>query len=70
MKQERTKQHYQITRMLLFVTSAFIILLAWQCVTQCFWMIGQFDWIASPTVDAHWKLIDQMYAVGKFDEAT
>ena len=67
MKQARTKQHDQITRTLLFVTFAFIILVGWQCVTQCFWMIGQFDWIVSPTVDAYWELIDQMYAVGKLN---
>ena len=68
MKQKRDKQQDQITRMLLFVTFAFIILVGAQCVTQCFWMIGQFDWIASPSVDDHWELIDQMYAIGKLYE--
>ena len=63
--QERARQQDQITKMLLFVTFAFIVLLGWQCVTQCFWMIGQNDWITSPTVDAHWQIIDQMYAIGK-----
>ena len=36
---ERQKQDRQITKVLLTVTFAFLILLAWQCVNQCFFML-------------------------------
>ena len=36
---ERQKQDRQITKVLLSVTFAFLILLAWQCVNQCFFML-------------------------------
>ena len=36
---ERQKQDGQITKVLLTVTFAFLILLAWQCVNQCFFML-------------------------------
>lgn len=58
-KQERVKQQHQITKMLLFVTFAFIILLGWQCVSQCIWMIG------SEASDTNWDIIDRSFAVAK-----
>ena len=36
---ERHKQDKQITRTLLTVTFTFLILLAWQCINQCFFML-------------------------------
>lgn len=58
-KQERVKQQHQITKMLLFVTFAFIFLLGWQCVTQCLWMIGYSQ------MDKNWSIIDQSFAFAK-----
>lgn len=39
-KPERSKQDRQMTRVLLTVTFTFLILLALQCITQCFFMLG------------------------------
>ena len=36
---EREQQDRQITRTLLMVTFTFLILLAWQCINQCFFML-------------------------------
>ena len=58
-KQERVKQQHQITKMLLFVTFAFIILLGWQCVAQCLWMVGYSQ------NDEQWNAIDKSFAVAK-----
>ena len=57
--QERIKQQHQITKTLLFVTFAFIILLSWQCITQCLWMIGYSQ------NDERWDMIDKSFAVAK-----
>lgn len=58
-KQERIRQQHQITKTLLFVTFAFIILLGWQCITQCLWMVGYSQ------SDAQWSMIDKMFSVAK-----
>ena len=36
---DRRRQDRQITKTLLTVTFAFLILLAWQCINQCFFML-------------------------------
>ena len=40
-KPDRNKQDRQMTRVLLTVTFSFLLLLALQCITQCFFMLGQ-----------------------------
>lgn len=40
-KQARNKHDVQMTRVLLTVTFTFLFLLALQCITQCFYMLGQ-----------------------------
>ena len=39
-KPERNKQDQQMTKILLTVTFTFLVLLALQCITQCFFMLG------------------------------
>lgn len=51
-KPERHKQDKQMTRMLLIVTFTFLILLALQCITQCFFMLGLGKKIVSWDQDA------------------
>ena len=60
-KQER--QEKQMTRSLLFITFSFLILLAWQCITQCFWMLGygKHDRVQLNT----WKMVDSSFALAK-----
>ena len=36
----KEKQERKMTRVLLAITFSFLILLAWQCITQCFYMLG------------------------------
>ena len=58
-KRERTKQQHQITKTLLLVTFAFIVLLGWQCITQCIWMVGYSQ------TDEEWPMVDKSFAVAK-----
>jgi len=50
----------QMTRMLLTVTFTFLVLLAWQCITQCFYML-KYDNMKGP----RWDAVDQSFAVAK-----
>lgn len=50
----------QMTRMLLTVTFTFLVLLAWQCITQCFYMLG-YDGRNGP----RWNKVDQSFAMAK-----
>lgn len=50
----------QMTRMLLVVTFTFLILLAWQCITQCFYMLG-YDGKTGP----RWNNVDKSFAMAK-----
>ena len=51
----------QMTRMLLTVTFAFLILLAWQCITQCFYMLGY----GKPADMSKWDVVDKSFAMAK-----
>lgn len=51
-----------MTRMLLAVTFTFLILLAWQCVTQCFWMLSYGKHSLDQT---RWKMVDSSFALAK-----
>ena len=57
-RQERIKEHRQITKLLLTVTISFLILLGWQCISQCLWMLGNAD-------QANWSVIDKTFAIAK-----
>ena len=57
-RQERIKEQRQITKLLLTVTISFLILLGWQCVSQCLWMLGNAD-------QANWSAIDKTFAIAK-----
>ena len=59
---KRLEQDRQITFQLLTVTFVFLILMAWQCVNQCFWMkkFGQGDDSGSI-----WDNTDTSYALAK-----
>lgn len=59
---KRDKQEKQMTRMLLAVTFSFLVLLAWQCVTQCFWMLGVGK---EDKNSSRWNLIDSSFAFAK-----
>ncbi|XP_065064034.1 neuromedin-K receptor-like [Rhopilema esculentum] len=58
---ERQKQDRQITKVLLTVTFAFLILLAWQCVNQCFFML-QFG---KEEGSHQWTFVQETYAFAK-----
>ena len=51
-----------MTKMLLAVTFTFLVLLAWQCITQCFWMLkyGKHD-----ADQSKWIMVDTSFAVAK-----
>lgn len=57
----RLEQDRQVTFLLLTVTFVFLILMAWQCVNQCFWMkkFGQYSLLSV------WDKVDASYAVAK-----
>ena len=50
----------QMTRMLLAVTFTFLVLLAWQCITQCFYMLGY-----GGKKGPKWDAVDQSFAFAK-----
>ena len=52
-----------MTRTLLFITFSFLILLAWQCITQCFWMLGYGK--HDRTQPDTWKMVDSSFALAK-----
>eukprot|EP00794_Sanderia_malayensis_P019594 gene19594-21522_t len=54
---QRKKQDRQITKVLLTVTFAFLILLAWQCINQCFFMLK----VGKNTHPDNWKLVESTY---------
>lgn len=60
---DRQSQDRQMTMMLLVVTFAFLLLLAWQCITQCFWMLRVgFD---NKVDRSMWVNIDKSFALAK-----
>ena len=56
------RQEQQMTRALLFITFTFLVLLLWQCVTQCFWMLGYGKKHRNLSV---WNTVDRSFAVAK-----
>ena len=59
---KQQKQEKQMTRMLLLVTFSFLILLAWQCISQCFFMLGVGK--SDPTTN-QWNIVNTSFAVAK-----
>ena len=60
---DRQSQDRQMTMMLLVVTFTFLLLLAWQCITQCFWMLKVgFD---NKVDRSMWIRIDKSFALAK-----
>ncbi|XP_066918929.1 FMRFamide receptor-like isoform X1 [Clytia hemisphaerica] len=59
---KQMRQEQQMTRTLLFITFSFLILLAWQCVTQCFWMLGYGKGHANQNI---WTTVDKSFAFAK-----
>ena len=53
-----------MTRMLLVVTFAFLLFLAWQCVTQCFWMLGHGK-EGNNDKTKTWNMVDASFAFAK-----
>ena len=53
-----------MTRMLLVVTFAFLLFLAWQCVTQCFWMLGHGKKGDNDKTKT-WNMVDASFAFAK-----
>ena len=61
-KCERQKQENQMTVVLLTVTFSFLVLLAWQCITQCFWMLGHGKSLQDSST---WNIVDMSFALAK-----
>ncbi|XP_065056171.1 G-protein coupled receptor daf-37-like [Rhopilema esculentum] len=60
-KSRDSKEHdQQMTRMLLAVTFTFLVLLAWQCITQCFFMLGY-----NGRKGEKWDHVDKAFAFAK-----
>ena len=51
-----------MTRTLLVITFSFLVLLAWQCVSQCFWMQG---YGKGENHSRTWETVDKNFAFGK-----
>lgn len=60
-KSNETRER-RMTITLLSITFTFLILLAWQCVTQCFWMLGVGK---EDKNKSRWNLIDSSFAFAK-----
>jgi len=58
---EREQQDRQITRTLLMVTFTFLILLAWQCINQCFFMLKY----GKTSKGQKWQMVEETYAFAK-----
>ncbi|XP_002160368.1 G-protein coupled receptor daf-37 isoform X1 [Hydra vulgaris] len=52
----------QMTRTLLVITFSFLVLLAWQCISQCFWMQWEYKKEKHSRV---WEIVDKNFAFGK-----
>ncbi|XP_047142081.1 probable G-protein coupled receptor 139 isoform X1 [Hydra vulgaris] len=61
-KSKQENREHQMTRTLFVVTFAFLILLAWQCIIQCFWMTG---YGKSEQHSYAWVMIDKNFAFAK-----
>ena len=55
----RMRQDRQMTVVLLTITFSFLLFLAWQCITQCFFMLGFGKNMDNQSV---WQLVDASYA--------
>lgn len=53
-----------MTIMLLTVTISFLVLLAWQCITQCFWMLEYGKTPKDPN-SSTWQIVDTSFAFAK-----
>ena len=53
----------QVTAMLLSITFSFLVLFAWQCISQCFWMTQHGITDGVPTVV--WEIVDNSFAAAK-----
>ena len=63
--ESKSKQEYreqQMTRTLLGVTFSFLIFLAWQCITQCFWMS---EYGKDELHTGAWVMVDKNFAFAK-----
>ena len=60
-KPERNKQDRQMTRVLLTITFTFLFLLAMQCITQCFFMLG----FGKPTTTWDQNAVNLAFAFAK-----
>ena len=64
LKTKQDRRERQMTRMLLVVTFAFLLFLAWQCVTQCFWMLGHGKEGDNDKTKT-WNMVDASFAFAK-----
>ena len=64
LKTKYDRRERQMTRMLLVVTFAFLLFLAWQCVTQCFWMLGHGKEVDNDKTKT-WNMVDASFAFAK-----
>ena len=55
------KQEEQLTKTLMAITVFFLVLLIWQCVTQCFWMQGY----GLPHSPAKWSRVQDAFSMAK-----
>jgi len=60
---KQAHQEKQMTRTLLCITFSFLVLLAWQCITQCFWMLGYGR--HDQTQPNKWRMVDSSFALAK-----
>jgi len=61
-KVNRERKNRQMTITLLTVTITFLVLLAWQCVAQCFWQLGYHQDDPDQTI---WNMVDMSFAFAK-----
>jgi len=61
-KGSRMKKSRKMTITILTVTTSFLILLLWQCIAQCFWLLGYHQDDPDKTI---WNMVDASYAVSR-----
>jgi len=58
----RMKRNRKMTITILTVTTSFLVLLLWQCIAQCFWLLGYHQDDPDKTI---WNMVDASYAVSR-----
>jgi len=61
-KGSRMKKNRKMTITILTVTTSFLVLLLWQCIAQCFWLLGYHQDDPDKTI---WNMVDASYAVSR-----